>query len=552
MLRSLSIKNLALIEKQEIEFNRGLNIILGETGAGKSLIFDALFFVLSIKTDKNLLRTGAEQMRVDAEFFPLSQSVREILSELEIEDEELIFTRTLYADGKSSIKINGIPCSQSTAKRLAAELVDSFMQHEGMEILKSKNHLSYLDKFCDFGDLKVKLNKLLDERKNILASIASLGGSEEDRLRKKDILTYQIDEIEKADICIGEDDEVDVRIKLLESSERIAESLSQVASYLDGNGGVLQNLGMSEKLLSKLNDIENLAVLADRISSASIEIDDVASEIKDTLSNIGSDPNELDRLSARRDKLKLLKRKYGGSLENVLENFEVFKNELDQLEQSSEKLESLNEQLSVTNIQIASLCSQIKSARQQGAVKIKLGLEKELHELGMKDVQFEVQFKEKSVCADGSDDVSFVFSANKGQQLKDLAKTASGGESSRIMLAMKNMFARADENKTLLFDEIDSGISGEVGNMMAEKLKSIASRDQVIAITHLPQVAASGERFYKVEKHSDSNSTFSCVREVEDDEIVEEIAHIIAGNNLTDAMLANARELYERGRKQLV
>lgn len=549
MLKSLSIKNLALIEKQEIEFDQGLNIILGETGAGKSLIFDALFFVLSLKTDKTLLRTGSELMRVDAQFYPLSQSVKEILASLEIEDDELILSRSLHADGRSSIKINGLPCAQSTAKRLAAELVDSFMQHEGMEILKSKNHLSYLDKFCEFGDLKNKLSILLSEKKDICSSISSLGGSDEDRLRRKDILTYQIDEIEKADVKIGEDDEIDARIKLLESSQRITENLSEVATLLDGNGGAIQNLGMSERLLSKLSDIDNIAALAERISSAAIEVDDITSEIKDVLSNIGSDPNELDRLDNRRDKLKMLKRKYGGTLENVLENLKIFKKELDDLDAGAEKLERLNEQLALTNIQISSICAQIKQAREKGAVKIKQGLEKELHDLGMKDVRFEVMFKEKAVSADGNDDVSFVFSANKGQELKDLAKTASGGESSRIMLAMKNMFARADENRTLLFDEIDSGISGEVGNMMALKLKSISTRDQVIAITHLPQVAASGDHFYKVEKHSDSSSTYSEIRQVEGAEIISEIAHIIGGNNLTDAMLKNAEELYQRGRK---
>lgn len=549
MLKSLSIKNLALIEKQEIEFDQGLNIILGETGAGKSLIFDALFFVLSLKTDKTLLRTGSELMRVDAQFYPLSQSVKEILASLEIEDDELILSRSLHADGRSSIKINGLPCAQSTAKRLAAELVDSFMQHEGMEILKSKNHLSYLDKFCEFGDLKNKLAVLLSEKKDICSSISSLGGSDEDRLRRKDILTYQIDEIEKADVKIGEDDEIEARIKLLESSQRITENLSEVATLLDGNGGAIQNLGMSERLLSKLSDIDNIAALAERISSAAIEVDDITSEIKDVLSNIGSDPNELDRLDSRRDKLKMLKRKYGGTLENVLENLEIFKKELDDLDAGAEKLERLNEQLALTNIQISSICAQIKQAREKGAVKIKQGLEKELHDLGMKDVRFEVMFKEKAVSVDGNDDVSFVFSANKGQELKDLAKTASGGESSRIMLAMKNMFARADENRTLLFDEIDSGISGEVGNMMALKLKSISTRDQVIAITHLPQVAASGDHFYKVEKHSDSSSTYSEIRQVEGTEIISEIAHIIGGNNLTDAMLKNAEELYQRGRK---
>ena len=549
MLKSLSIKNLALIEKEEIEFGKGLNIILGETGAGKSLIFDALFFVLSIKTDKGLLRTGAESMRVDAEFAPLSQSVLELLKELEIEEEELIITRILHADGRTSTKLNGLPCAQVTMKRLAPMLVDSFMQHEGLEILKSKNHLTYLDKFCKFNGEKEALSALLEKLKSFKNQVKSLGGSEEERERRKDILTYQIAEIEKAELSIGEDEEIAEKIKILESSEAIAENLSETVNLLDGNGSVLRNLAMSEKFLAKLGDISDIEKLSERLESARIELDDITAELKDFLDNAEADPIELERLNERKDKIKSLKRKFGGSIESVLQTLEEFKTEYDNLCESGDKLARLAHEIGECEKSIDTVCEAIHKIREDGAVLVKSGLERELADLGMKGVQFEVKFERKTPSADGYDDVSFIFSANKGQQLKDLAKTASGGESSRIMLAMKNMFAKEDDQRTLLFDEIDSGVSGEVGNMMAAKLASIASRDQVIAITHLPQVASAGDEYIKVEKFTENNSTFSHARIINGDEIITEIARIIGGNKLTDVMLENAKELYLRGRK---
>ena len=548
MLRSLSIKNLALIKSQEIEFGKGLNIILGETGAGKSLIFDALFFVLSIKTDKSLLRSGEENMRIDAEFSPLSKDVHDFLEEMELDDEELIISRTLHADGRTSTKVNGSPCPQAAMKKLAAMLVDSLMQHESTEILKSKNHLSYLDKFCEFADEKEKLSEKLAELKELKAKVKSLGGSEEERERRKDILLYQIEEIEKADVKSGEDEELDEKIKLLESSEQIAEALGESATLLDGGNGVLRNLAVCERLISKLSHISELEKLAERLESSRIELDDITSEVKDFLANAEADPIELERLNERKDKIKALKRKFGGSIEKVLETLEDFKREYDELCDSADKLEKLNSQISKCEAEIDKICVGIHAKREEGAKAVKLGLEKELVELGMKGVRFEVNFASKTPSADGSDEVNFVFSANKGQELKDLAKTASGGESSRIMLAMKNMFARTDDQKTLVFDEIDSGISGEVGNMMAAKLKSIASRDQVIAITHLPQVASAGDRFIKVRKFLDDGTTLSEAKTISGDEVIREIAHIIGGKDLTAVMLENARELYQRGR----
>ena len=551
MLRSLTLHNLALFKKQDIEFGANMNVILGETGAGKSLIFDAINFVLAFKTDKSLLRSGEQIMRVDAVFSPVGQKVKELLNEMEIEEEdELVISRTLHSDGKTSVRVNGLPCSLNFVKQLAPELVDAFLQHESLQILKAKNHLALLDKFCDLASLKQSLSDLIEKEKALSKKISSLGGDDSARAIKKDFLEFQIKELENAQLKIGEDDELDERIKLLQSAEEVTENLGEAIRLLEGGqASVLSELSSASRLVGRLGQIKSLPQLEERLEGASIEIDDIVSELKSLLSEVDSDPLELERLDERRDKIRALKRKYGGSIEAVLQSLEEFKTQLDELiegKELSEKLQSEIEKLKKEQIE---LCQKMHEQRKQAALKIKEKLQAELADLGMKSTQFEVKFDRKEIGAEGFDDVSFIFSANKGQQLKDLAKTASGGESSRIMLAFKNMFASSGDNKTLLFDEIDSGISGEVGNMMAQKLASIARRDQVITITHLPQVASAGDHFVKVEKITSGENTISQARKIEGEQIVDEIAHIIGGENVTQVMLENARELYQRGQK---
>ncbi len=546
MLKSLSIKNLALIKSQDIEFSKGLNIILGETGAGKSLVFNALEFVLSLKTDKMLIRSGEQSMRVDAEFEPVSNLVHEILNEIEADDESLIISRTLQSDGRSTSRVNGVMCPQTTIKRLAEGLVDSFMQHENMEILKSKNHLSYLDKFCDISQEKIDLKEILDEIKQIKSKISSVGGSERERQSRRDYLEFQISEIEKADLKQGEEEEIEERLKILEASERITNELGEFVRLTDGNGGVLSNMLAGERQLSRLSDIDAVSELHERLTSARLEMEDILSSVKDVLADADADPIELERLSERRDKIRELKRKFGGSIEEVLNTLKTYKEEVDFLADSENMLQRFNGELLSLEKKAEDVCQKIHDKREKAAKVISEGLERQVLDLGMKNARFEVEFKKKEVSFDGFDDVKLIFSANKGEALKDLSKTASGGESSRIMLAMKNMFARENDEKTLLFDEIDAGISGEVGNMMAEKLKNISRFDQVLAITHLPQVAAAGDMFYKVEKTTRENATFSEIKEVKGGDIIKEIAHIIGGNNISETMLKNAKELYDR------
>ncbi len=551
MLKSLTLHNLALFKKQEIEFNEKMNVILGETGAGKSLIFDAINFVLSFKTDKSLLRTGEELMRVDAVFEPIGENVKNLLREMDIdEEEELVVSRSLHSDGRTSLRVNGTPCSQTFVKQLASELVDTFLQHESLQILKAKNHIGMLDKFCDVASLKTQLKSLIEKKNELLKKLNDLGGDESSRAIKKDFLEFQIKELENANLKIGEDDELDERIKLLQNSEDIAEGLGEVLNSLEGDShSVLAKLDSASRTVAKLGDIKFLPDITNRLEATSIELDDICSELKNILAEIDSDPLELDRLDQRRDKLRALKRKYGGTIESCQESLKKFKNELDEIIDSKEISEKINKEIDEIEKQQLEICEKLHNLRVEASSVVKAKLLEELKDLGMKSTQFEVLFKRKDIGTDGYDDVSFVFSANKGQELKDLAKTASGGESSRLMLAIKNIFANSGEHKTLLFDEIDSGISGEVGNMMAQKLASIAKRDQVITITHLPQVACVGNNFIKVVKSTKDNTTISEAERLQGQDIIDEIAHIIGGKDVTEVMLQNATELFKRGQQ---
>lgn len=549
MLKSLTLHNFALFKKQEIEFDDKMNVILGETGAGKSLIFDAINFVLAFKTDKTLLRTGENFMRVDVAFEPVSQNVKNLLKDMDIvEEDELVISRTLYSDGKSSIRVNGSPCPQFFVKQLAGELVDTFLQHESLQILKAKNHITLLDKFCDFSSLKKDLKMLIEKKQDLLKRLETLGGDESARDIKKDFLEFQIKELENANLKVGEDDELDRRIKLLQSSEDVSEGLSEVLTSLEnGSHSVLSEIGQACRIITKLGDIESLPELAERLQATTIELDDICSELKDILANIDADPLELDRLDQRRDKIRALKRKYGGTIVSCLKSLQTYKDELDAIIEGKEISEKLIKQVKDVEREQYEICEKIHNLRVKASIVIKNKLLTELADLGMKSTQFEVLFERKDIGVDGFDDVSFVFSANKGQELKDLAKTASGGESSRLMLAIKNIFATSGDHKTLLFDEIDSGISGEIGNMMAQKLASISKRDQVITITHLPQVACVGNHFIKVIKTTKDDTTISEVETLQGEKIINEIAHIIGGKDVTDVMIKNAKELFERG-----
>ena len=547
MLESLTIKNFALFKEQDIQFKKGLNIILGETGSGKSLIFDAIHFVVGQKSDKTLLRNGEKSLKVDALFTEIPDSVKQILSDFEIEySDDLLLSRTLQEDGRTSFRVNGQPVVLSMVKSFSKLLLDSLQQHEGLDLLKSKNHLAMLDKFGGevISDLKNKLISKYNEKREIIKRISSLGGQPEERERQKELITYQINEIDRANLYPGEDDEIKERLSILSNAEKICE----IASLTDKNISniALSNINEVISSLSSLSKIEAFAESHDRLVSLRLDLEDIAETIADLNNQIGFDEIEFNKLDNRLDLIKSLKKKYGATIEDILTYSDKLKNELYSLEDSEEELKRLNLTLEKLEKELSVVASELTDKRKMIAKDIENKILAELKSLGMKDTSFHVSFNLKEINMDGQDDVQFEFSANKGQNLKNLSKTASGGEVSRLMLALKNIFSQVDGVGTLLFDEVDSGISGEVGNMVAEKLLNISKNSQVICITHLPQVAAYSDNYLLVNKEVAGDETISFCKTIDEQNSIKEIARLISGNNITETALKHANELRQR------
>ncbi len=546
MLQSLTIKNVALIKDIEIDFENGLNILLGETGAGKSIIFDALNFVLGNKVDKTLIRNGEKEMRVDAIFSSLSDSAYASLESLGIAGDELLLSRSYSVDGKSTIRINGLLSTQALLKEVGLLLVDSYSQHENVLLLKSKTHLGLLDKFGGekIDTQKSKVKELFNQLSEIRKKIESLGGDEFERERKISLLEYQINEIESANLIVGEDDEVFQRLKFLQSAERIFESVSRCRQLLSESGNSCEEL-LNEACdsLANVSQFDDINECRERLESARYEIEDIGEQLKSIAESTDYNQKEYDKLDARGDLIRSITKKYGGSIEKTLEFLDKAKQEMNELEDSEFLLQKLNKQKEEVYSKLLIECENLSNLRHEMAASIKLKLLDELKELGMKSSEFEVIFDKIEVTSNGMDSVEFVFSANKGQEVKSLSKTASGGELSRFMLAFKNIFASYGEAQTLIFDEIDSGISGETGNIVGAKLKKITKNSQVICITHLPQVACKGDHFFYVSKMEDNDTTVTTVKKLDEDEIEKCIAHMIVGDNITQTALQQAKEL---------
>lgn len=549
MLQSLIIKNLALIKEEKIEFKSGLNVLLGETGSGKSLIFDAISFVLGQNNDKSLLRTGADSMKVEAIFSGLAQNVKDILSEYEIEDDEILITRTLSKEGKSSYRINGQTAVASMVRNLSKLLLDSLVQHESMELLKSKNHLGMLDKFGGekISYLKAELNESFENKRELEKKIKGLGGDSMERERNRDIYSFQLQEIENANLSIGEDDEIKDRLNILSNAEKIYDAVSIADNSLsDGASSALNQINEVISALNSLDSIDSIKECNDRLVSLRYELEDISETLSDLRRTVNYDEIEYNKLDSRLDLIKSLKKKYGGTIEKVIEYGEDLKNKIDEIENSEDLINKFTKDLSKVNEKLAEIAKKLTKTRKDVASEIEKKVVSELIDLGMKNTVFKVDFKEKEVSSDGADLVEFVFSANKGQELKNLAKTASGGETSRIMLALKNIFSDIDEVGCLLFDEVDSGISGEIGNMVGKKLLSLSQKTQVICITHLPQVAALADNFFLIKKEIKEDETISFAREISENEAILEIARLIGGNNISEIAKKHALEMRER------
>ncbi len=553
MLEELNIKNVALIKNLSINFGEGFNVLLGETGAGKSIIFDSLNFVLGSKADKELLRSGEDLMKVDALFSKLKSQVISQLEELgiECEDNSLVLSRQLSKDGKASIRINGLPAVLSTLKKVGSLLVDSYSQHESIELLNSKNHLAILDKFGgqSLWTLKNEVKDRFERLQNTISQIKALGGDEFERERTKSLLEYQINEIVEADLHEGEDEEVKEKLIMLSNAEKICDGVKTSKDALENSSmSAIAQVQEAMSALNSINGIDKIQECKDRLNSCKYELQDISETLIDFADNLNFSEYELEKLDKRNDLIKSLLKKYGGTIKEVLsyaqEAQERF-NKLNDAESQLEKLEDLKLQQEKT---LTDASDSLTNKRMEVAKIIEDKVVRELSELGMKNTIFIIEFEKLSnFSSNGNDEVRFTFSANKGQEVKALSKTASGGEMSRFMLAIKNIFAEFGMAETLVFDEIDSGIGGEIGVVVGEKIAKLSKNNQVLCITHLPQVASFGDNMFYVRKQVDGNNTFTSIERLDKEREIYELAKMIGGN-VSEVALQHAREMREKAK----
>ncbi len=551
MINSLTLSNFALFKKQTIDFKSGFNCLLGQSGAGKSIIIDALSFLLGAKSDKNFIRTGEDIMRVEGVFSNISQDGKNLLSEWEIDcDDEIVISRSLSQDGKSSLRINGFSVTLKMLQTLTIKMADFCGQHDSVGLLNTANHLTLLDRFAG-GEIETQKDivaKIYENLKDVKIQISSLGGSDAERARQKDLLKFQIDEIENAHLELTEEENLKERYEFISSSEKIFEGISEVLSKLtEQRENATSVLYEAKNVLSGISKFRGIDECRDRLENAYYEIKDIADVLESIRQDTDFDAQELERIEARLDLIKSLSKKYGRTIEDIL-NFQTdCQNRLDELERSEEALSRLQLEEEKLSNQLSDECHKLTDLRKKYASDFSTKIMEQLSELEMKGTQFCVEFTPSGFSAKGADNVKFMFSANRGQELKDLHKTASGGELSRLLLAFKNVMLGKELVQTVVFDEIDSGISGVTAGKVAEKLVNISKFTQIICITHTPVVASKAENFILVEKNVVDNQTFSTARNLTEKDSVVEIARLIdGGKEVSSTALEHAKKLIEK------
>ena len=553
MLRSLFIQNVALIESASLEFSEGLNVLSGETGAGKSVILDCIDFVLGAKADKSMVRYGASECLVRAEFSCESEGVKDVLAELDLEGEEsIIVTRKLTAEGKGSLKVNGCPVTVQMLRRITSLLVDVHGQSEHFFLLKESNQLRMLDSIAGepVAKCKAAVHEYLAARKNILASLAVLGGDEGERSRRIDVLRYQIDEIERAAIKEGEKEELLTLRERYRNAEKILQGVNEARECLLSDGGSVDVLNSAARALRAISRYgEQYAALAERIENAAADLSDAGDEADRLAGELDIDERDFERVEERLDEIKALERKYGGSVKAALAFLEDAKKECALLLDSGEQYEKLTKELGLTEDKLFKACLALTEARKGAANDFTRRVTAELKTLNISAARFEVEFDGYSredvprTTSEGLGGVRFLFSANAGEPLKELGKIISGGEMSRFMLAVKAQLSAIGEIGTYLFDEIDAGISGKTAKVVAEKFCNISKHVQIIAVSHLAQIAAFADREFLIEKSEKGGRALTCIHLLEGESRICEIARLVGGDTESEFALKHAEEL---------
>lgn len=548
MLSLLHIENIAVIECADISFNRGFNVLTGETGAGKSIVIDGICAVLGERAYRDMIRTGTDKASVRAVF----TDVPELLwfEENGVEyDQETVIHREIYLDGKNVCRVNGTLVSVSILRKLGIQLINIHGQHDSAALFDEAKHLEYLDDFADNEHLRCNYAEAYESVMQLRQEIHRMSMDESEKLRRMETLRYQIEEISKANLEAGEDDVLEERRKVLQNAEKLSDSMNAAVDCLyggDETDGAASLLAQAERELARMSRFTDaFAGLQEKVADLMYQVQDVAEELRDERDNMAYSADELERIEERLDVIHKLRRKYGVTCEDILEYLDNAKQELDEIEFADDHVERLKGKLKKAEQTAWDAALQLRNNRVENAKRLSERILSELAQLDMPRVQFNCNFTETELTQNGADAVAFYMSANAGEALKPMSKVASGGELARIMLAMKNVLAEQDQVNTLIFDEVDTGVSGRAAQKVAEKLRSVAASKQVLCVTHLPQLAALASTHFLIAKEERQGRTYTTVTPLDIEGRKRELARIISGANITETTLKSAEEMME-------
>ena len=546
MLSLLHIENIAVIEQADISFDKGFNVLTGETGAGKSIVIDAISAILGQRAYRDMIRTGANKASVRAVFtrVPMLSWFAENGVEY---DEETVIQRDIFMDGKNVCRVNGALVTVAILHKLGVQLINIHGQHDSATLFDEENHLRFLDAFADNGDLRADYQEKFAAVSALRREIDRMTMDEGEKLRRMETLKYQIAEIEKADLKSGEDEELEQRRKLLQNSEKLSQGLEEAAEALlggDENDGAAALLAQAAYSLSRIARYsDDYTAFQERLTDLKYQVQDIADEVRDSLDELCYSADELERIESRLDVIHRLRRKYGADCHEILAYLDKAQKELDEIEFADDRVEQLKKKLAKQDKEAWDAALLLRKNRQEQGKILADKILSELAQLDMPRVQFQCRFRETELGAEGADGVAFYLSANAGEDLKPLSKVASGGELARIMLSMKNVLAEKDAVDTLIFDEVDTGVSGRAAQRIAEKLRSLAKHKQVLCVTHLPQLAALADTHMLIAKSERDGRTFTTVTPLDNQGRVNELARIIGGTNITEITRKSAEEM---------
>lgn len=553
MLELLHIENIAIIEAADIEFAPGFNALTGETGAGKSIVIDSLSAVLGQRTSRELIRTGAEKAFVSAAFSGMAPELTEELGIQPEADGTLLLQREIQTDGKNVCRVNGRPVTVGQLRALGARLLNIHGQHDGQQLLDEEQHIVYLD---SFGRVEILINTYAEKYKDftdIRRQIGALQMDEAEKARRVDTLQYQIEELRRAKLKSGEEEELTARRGMLRNAEKFLDAVAGADYALNGDdsgGGALSALRQAQDALGGVRHLDDaFGQLYERLGEAYSEVYDIAATVEDKRGELDVSPGELDRVESRMDLLYRLKKKYGATVEDMLDYQARCEAELAQIEDAGDTLARLEQELARAETDARQAAQALSDARKAAADRLTAQILAELQQLDMGKIRFAVNFAEKPLDSDGMDTVRFLMSANVGEGLRPIHKIASGGELARIMLAMKNVLSEQDHVGTMVFDEVDTGVSGRAAQKVAEKMARISRRKQVLCVTHLPQLAAMADTHFSVEKGERGGRTYTEVRRLDREQRRRELARLTGGSHVSQTMLDGAEELLVQAEK---